>query len=111
MNHSNKNKKHGTHHSRTVHNTLKMMALALIATLAFGCSKDDDGGDPTPTEQLRLKTYTINNLETNFSYNSDNRLSSWITGTNTTENVLYDRKRAIRQRKQAHAGRKLELFL
>lgn len=91
MKNSNKNQDQKSNHNDSLNKTLKILALALIAILTFSCSKDDDGGTqpPEPTEQLRLKTYTVGSTETNFSYNSDNMLSSWIERSNVS-NVIYD---------------------
>ncbi len=86
---SKNNQKQQVYHNGSLSNILKILALALMAVLIFGCSKDDDGGNPTPTEQLRLKTYTRGATETNFSYNSDNFLNSWVEGT-IASNVIYD---------------------
>ncbi|WP_417873849.1 hypothetical protein [Xanthomarina gelatinilytica] len=66
MNNSKKNQKHPMSHNRSLNNTLKMIALALIATLTFSCSKDDDA----PSVEAPTLAYSTNIEATFFTAGS-----------------------------------------
>lgn len=74
---------------------LKKSLLFIVVLIVFSCSKNDDSNDVS-NENIRLKTHGINADEYNFTYNSDNQLTSYQNGSGNAD-IIYNAENKIIQ--------------
>tara|TARA_R110002049_G_scaffold122467_3_gene277333 strand:+ start:5459 stop:6340 length:882 start_codon:yes stop_codon:yes gene_type:complete len=76
-------------------NLFKYIAIILIAPTIFNCSKNDDGGNNAPNENIRLKTYGIDTNEYDITYSTEGKPTGFETSSGNNVIIYNDNNQII----------------